>query len=575
MEKKWVFKPNPDSIIVDELRAAINVNPILTSILVQRGIASFDAAKAYFRPDLKDLYDPFLMKDMKIAVERLNKAIDSNEKILVYGDYDVDGTTAVTLVYGFLKKYTGDIDIYLPDRYSEGYGISEKGIQCAIDSEVNLIIALDCGIRANDMIAKARDHDIDVIICDHHIPGNELPAAVAILDPKQDGCEYPFKDLSGCGIGFKLLQALCIVNDIPLTSIFKRLDLVAVSIAADIVPIIDENRVLTYHGLKILNESTGFGLKALISKAGLGSDIDVSGVVFGIAPRINAAGRMRHANDAVWLLLADSKEQAADLSVTVQDQNLERRNIDQEITELALNMIREDDAYQNAKSTVVYDPAWHKGVIGIVASRLIETHYRPTIVLTESNGKATGSARSVRGFNIYEAISECSDLLDQFGGHAYAAGITLPIDNIETFKKQFDTIVQSTITQDQLTPQIVIDQKLDFERIDHKFFNILKQMAPFGPSNPSPLFLTEDVTCGNCRILKDQHLKLWLRQEGSKRTMEAVAFRMAEFHPSISKGEPFNIAYHVESNEFNGEKSIQLIIKDIKFRKDYGLDLAG
>jgi single-stranded-DNA-specific exonuclease len=575
MEKRWVFIDKPQETLVEELRKAINVNPVLAVVLAQRGISSYDEAKSFFRPDLSDLYDPFLMKDMDLAVDRLSRAIESRERILVYGDYDVDGTTSVTLVYGFLNKYSKEIDIYLPDRYTEGYGISEQGIKCAIDNEVNLIIALDCGIRANRMITMAKDAGIDVIICDHHIPGNKLPPAMAILDPKQEDCPYPFKELSGCGIGFKLLQGYCLKRGKGFDELSQHLDLVAVSIAADIVPIVDENRTLAFFGLKNLNDSPGHGLKALIKKAGLSSDIDVSGVVFGIAPRINAAGRMRHANDAVWLLLADTKEKATELSETIQDQNTKRKSVDQETTQIALKLIEQDKAYSNAKSTVVYESTWHKGVIGIVASRLIETHYRPTIVLTESNGKATGSARSVRGFNIYKAIGQCSDLLEQFGGHAYAAGLTLSIDNIPEFKKRFDEAVQTTITDEQLIPQIQIDHILEFERIDHKFFKILNQMAPFGPGNPSPIFLSEDVTCASSKIMKAEHLKLWLRQKGSKRTMEAVAFRMADLHSEIMNGNPFNIAYHIESNEYNGERSIQLVIKDIKFTKDYGLDIKG
>lgn len=575
MLKSWVFHTAPEDSIVEDLRKAINVNPVLTTILVQRGITTFEAAKSYFRPNLKDLYDPFLMKDMDLAVERLDKAIETEQKILVYGDYDVDGTTSVSLVYGFLEQFTSNLQFYLPDRYKEGYGISEKGIQFAIDEKIDLIIALDCGIRANKMIRKAEKGGIDVIICDHHIPGNELPPAVAILDPKQEGCTYPFKELSGCGIGFKLLQGYCLKKNIPLDIIYNRLDLVAVSIAADIVPIIDENRILTHYGLKKLNSAPGFGLKALIKKAGLGSDIDVSGVVFGIAPRINAAGRMRHANDAVWLLLANNEQRASDLSVTVQDQNMERKSVDQEITKAALDLINADPEFPNRKSTVAYDPSWHKGVIGIVASRLIESHYRPTIVLTESNGKATGSARSVRGFNIYNAISNCADLLDQFGGHAYAAGLTLPVENIDEFRRRFDEFVKSTITEEQLIPRISVDSFLDFDRIDYKFFNILQQMAPFGPENPSPTFVTENVKCGSCKIMKEAHLKLWLQQDGSKKTHEAVAFRMADYYNDISKGKPLNIAYHLDLNEYNGEKSIQLIIKDIKFDKDYGLNIKG
>jgi len=575
MQKRWVFGKTPEKATVENLQKAINVNPVLSSILVQRGITSFESARSYFRPTLEDLHDPFLMKDMDVAVKRLTRALERQEKILVYGDYDVDGTTSVSLVYGFLKGYTSNLGFYLPDRYTEGYGISEKGIKFAIDESVDLIIALDCGIRAIKTITMAREANIDVIICDHHIPGEVLPPAVAILDPKQKDCKYPFKELSGCGIGFKFLQGYCLDNDISSDLLHNFIDLVAVSIAADIVPIIDENRTLTYFGLKRLNTSPSHGLKALMKKAGLQSDIDVSGVVFGIAPRINAAGRIRHANDAVWLLLAESEEKATELSATVQDQNMERKNIDQAITKEALEMVQNDPDYDSRKTTVAYNPHWHKGVIGIVASRLIENYYRPTIVLTQSNGKATGSARSVRGFNIYKAISACKDLLDQFGGHAYAAGLTLPIENIDEFKRKFDEVVQATITEEQLIPRISVDHHLDFDRINHKFFNILKQMAPFGPENPSPTFVTENVKCSSSRIMKEAHLKLWLQQEGSKKTHEAVAFRMADIYDDISKGKPFNIAYHLDSNEYNGEKSIQLVIKDIKFDKDYGLDIKG
>ncbi|MEP4531770.1 MAG: single-stranded-DNA-specific exonuclease RecJ [Cyclobacteriaceae bacterium] len=566
MEKRWVYKKSPEEQDVKTLATSLNVNPTLATLLLQRGITSFDEAREFFRPSLDQLHDPFLMKGMEDAVNRLCEAIFGNEKILIYGDYDVDGTTSVSLVYGFLKPFTEHLDYYIPDRYSEGYGISEKGVNWASENDFSLIISLDCGIRAVDRVAQANALGVDVIICDHHLPGEELPDALAILDPKQKDDQYPFKDLSGCGVGFKLLQGFCAQNTIPIEQLYQHLDLVAVSIASDIVPIVGENRILAYYGLRKLNQAPSKGLKSLMEISGLKGTITISDVVFYLGPRINAAGRLTHAKESVKLLLAESEDDLDYFSENLNTKNSERKNFDKSITAEALEMIEADDSLRDAKSTVLFKEDWHKGVIGIVASRCIETYYRPTIILTESKNKATGSARSVEGFNVHDAISACSDLLEQFGGHKYAAGLTLKLDKVDAFRQKFEEVVSASITPEQLIPKLDIDLDIDFDFIDFRSFAILQQMAPFGPQNMQPVFSTTDVKCKiEPRVLKETHLKLQVYQQTPNQSFDAIGFGMGHLKDKILESESFKLAYHIEENNFRGNKSLQLLIKDIKF----------
>jgi single-stranded-DNA-specific exonuclease len=566
-EIRWVQK-EADEQIVQHLQDVLKVHPVICRLLAQRGITDFDEAKLFFRPSFDDLHNPFLMKNMVQAVERIEKAIGNGEKILIYGDYDVDGTTSVALTYSFFKNFYPNIGFYIPDRYSEGYGISTQGIDYAAENNFSLIIALDCGIKSIDKITYANEKKIDFIICDHHLPGDEIPAAYAVLDPKQHDCNYPYKELSGCGIGFKLTQAFAQRNDIPFDVVCNFLDLVAVSIAADIVPITGENRILAYFGMKKINENPSAGIRSLIELNNIKRELSISDLVFMIGPRINAAGRIKHANEAVELLISDSSEKinnekAGNLNTT----NVERQNFDRGITEEAIELLHSNPDVEERKSTVLYQSHWHKGVIGIVASRLIDIYYRPTIILCESNGKATGSARSVKGFNIYEAIKSCADLLEQYGGHMYAAGLTMPLENVEPFIQRFEEVVAATITEESLTPEIEIDAELSFTDIDYKFFNLLKQFAPFGPGNMRPVFLTKNVKDrGGSRIVGETHLKLDLlhRNKGQN----GIAFGMAHFSEHIvSNGKPpmpFDICYVIEENEWNGNRSLQLNIKDIK-----------
>ncbi len=566
MEKRWVYSEERNKEVIAELSKSLKVSEPLGELLVQRGIHTFDEAKTFFRPSLEDLHDPFLMKDMEKAVNRLCDAIFSGERILIYGDYDVDGTTSVSLAFGFLKGFTENIEYYIPDRYTEGYGISTKGIEYAKATEVNLIISLDCGIRAVDKAAMAKEFGIDLIICDHHLPGDELPDAIAILDPKQKNCPYPFKELSGCGVGFKLLQGFCQQNTIPITKLYQFLDLVAVSIASDIVPIVGENRILAYFGLRKLNQAPSKGLASLKEISGLSGNLTISDVVFYMGPRINAAGRITHAKESVKLLLAETEEDLLLFADHLNAKNSERKTFDQNITKEALEMIEQDSTLLTAKSTVLFKKDWHKGVIGIVASRCIENYYRPTIILTESKNKATGSARSVNGFDIHEAIGACSDLLEQFGGHTHAAGLTMSLDKVADFQKRFEEVVSATIDPEVLIPKLHIDMAIDLDFITEKSFSIISQMAPFGPCNMQPVFSTSNLKCRNqARILKEQHLKLSVYQEGSKQTFDAIGFGMAEHHARIVAGEPFSLAYCIEENNFRGNKTLQLFIKDIKF----------
>lgn len=564
-EKRWTYIPLPDQEKVRQLASSINVNKVLSSILVQRNVLNYEDAKRFFRPSNEHLIDPFLMKDMDKAIDRIEQAISQKQKILIYGDYDVDGTTSVALVYDFLKKLYANIDYYIPDRYKEGYGISKEGVAYAHATSVDLVIALDCGIKAINLVSQAKEYGIDFIICDHHLPGNELPPAYAILDPKQNDCPYPYKELSGCGIGFKLMQAYSIKNQLDLTVLYAYLDLVAVSIASDIVPITGENRTLAYSGLKVLNQSPRPGLKALMKIAGH-SATDINSIVFGIGPRINASGRIGHAKNSVELLLAKDEKEILKLASHVNQNNDIRKNFDSTITSEALAMITSNPEMVNSKSTVLFKQDWHKGVIGIVASRCIEKFYKPTIIFTEYENKATGSARSVFGFNIYDAIAECADLLEQFGGHKYAAGLTLDVQNITAFQQKFEEVVSRSILEEHLVPQIVVDQKVKLDMINHKFLNILNQFAPFGPENMNPVFVSEDLCIkGKPELLKEQHVKFQVRQNDSAYALEAIGFDMAECYEKLKSYKPFKMAYTIESNYYKGYSCIQLNIKDIKF----------
>ena len=561
-EKRWKIE-EVDQQKVDELQQELGINRTLCRLLILRQIDTFDKAKKFFRPGLNDLYDPLLMKDMDRAVARICTAIRKKEKILIYGDYDVDGTTAVSTMLLYFRHFYPGVEYYIPDRYKEGYGISDEGIEFATREHFDLVIALDCGIRAVGPISRAAQKGVDFIVCDHHLPGDQLPQAVAILDPKQPGCTYPFKELSGCGIGLKLVQALIKEWKQPEEWLLELLDLAAISIAADIVPIIDENRILAHFGLKKINKKPLPGIGQLIRSANLRPPLNISNIVFGIAPRINAAGRMSDARDAVRLLVGEKKVQNEEGARLLNKHNLERKDLDKMITEDALRQIKEDTEYTFRKTTVVYSPDWHKGVVGIVASRLMEQHYRPTIVLTKSNEMIAGSARSVRNFNIYKALCECSDLLEKFGGHKYAAGMELRPENLEAFQKRFEEVVSERISDEDLLPSIAVEAEIRLEEITASFFKILRQFAPFGPSNPNPVFISRRVKdIGYGRIVGDEHLKLSLTQGGQ--TMDAIAFRQHEKLPLIRKGKYIDICYSLEENEFQGMKSIQLNIKDIK-----------
>ncbi len=552
---------------------SLGIDRILANLLAQRGIETYEQAKKFFRPALEDLYDPFLMKGMQEAVARIEKAIAAGERILVYGDYDVDGTTAVALVYSFLRKHANSVGTYIPDRYSEGYGISYKGIDFAIEQGYSLVIALDCGIKAVEKVDFAQQKGVDFIICDHHLPGESVPNAVAVLDPKQPDCSYPFKELSGCGVGFKLMQGFCKVKGISLLELYPLLDLVAVSIASDIVPVIDENRILTHFGLQQLNNNPSRGLKAIIKLAGIEKHtIAIDDIVFRIGPRINAAGRMESGNSAVDLLCAKDDSSAFEMGSVINSCNNDRKSVDRTITQEALRLIATNPELQNKKSTVLFNPEWHKGVVGIVASRLIETYYRPTVVLTESNGLATGSARSVPGFDLYQAVEACSDLLENFGGHMYAAGLTMKVEHVPEFKKRFENFVSQHIEPEMLIPQIDIDAKLNFGEISDKFYRILKQFQPFGPGNMAPVFVTENVyDTGDSRLVgaERDHLKLSLIQEDNPKIFQGIAFQMAHHYKKIQKGSPFSVCYSINENSYRGVTSIQLRVKDIQYFDEF------
>ncbi len=572
-ECKWILKEPADQSKVERLATEVGIDRVLAELLVKRGVETFEQARRFFRPSLDHLYDPFLMKDMDVAVERLHKAVVSREKILVYGDYDVDGTTAVSLVYSFLKDFTPNLDFYIPDRNDEGYGVSQKGLDWAAENGFTLIITLDCGIKAIEKTRYAASRGIDMIICDHHLPDNEIPAAVAVLDPKREDCHYPFDDLSGCGVGFKLVQAYSQRYGIPFENLIPLLDYLVVSIASDLVSIVDENRTLAHFGLKQLNESPRAGLLAMInlSKLELGH-ITIDDIVFKIGPRINAAGRMETGRLSVELLTATDFDSAMMIGERINDNNNERKSIDREITQDAIQMVQEGKCLSWKNATIVYDPNWNKGVVGIVASRLVEAFYKPTIVLTKSNGFVTGSARSIQGFDLYEAIESCADLLENFGGHVYAAGLTLREENLPEFSARIDKFIGEHITAEMLTPVLSLDARLDFSRITPKFFRILKQFQPFGPGNNNPVFLTENVyDGGNGRKVGagGVHMKLDLIQESQPyHQIPAIAFNMSDFFDYIKAGNPFDVCYSIVENYYRGNATIQLRVRDLHEREE-------
>jgi single-stranded-DNA-specific exonuclease len=560
---RWTLKTAPNKKKVNQLSNDLSIDPILASLLVQRNIDSFKKAKEFFRPSLEDLHDPFLLKDMDKAVSRIEKAIIDNENILIYGDYDVDGTTSVSLVSSYLKTITNHIATYIPDRYDEGYGISYQGIDFASDNNFSLIIALDCGIKAIEKVNYATQKNVDFIICDHHKPGDEIPKALAVLNPKRVDCTYPYKELCGCGVGFKLVHALASRRGQTIEDIQQYLDLVATAIAADIVPITGENRILTYYGLEVINSNPRNGIKAIIHQINK-KKLTITDVVFIIAPRINAAGRIKHGNYAVELLTEMNYEAALDFAASIEKFNLERKELDKKITYEALQQI--ESANEKEKfSTVVYSENWHKGVIGIVASRLIESFYRPTLVFTKSGNKLAASARSVRGFDVYEALNECSEFIEQFGGHKYAAGLTLDPKNYSAFKNKFEEVVKATIDKKLLIPEITIDLELELSEITPKFFRILQQMGPFGPQNMKPVFKTTSVRdngYGKTVGADKSHLKLNIIYGADQKTYNAIGFGLGNKIKSI-KGD-FDIAYSLDENEWKGNTSIQLILKDLK-----------
>ncbi|MGY0391121.1 single-stranded-DNA-specific exonuclease RecJ [Bizionia sp. KMM 8389] len=562
---RWIIKPKPESKKVIALQKALNVEPIVASLLLQRGIETYDAAKTFFRPSLKDLHDPFLMKDMDLAVLRIEKALETGEHIMVYGDYDVDGTTSVALMSSYLKTRTDLVATYIPDRYDEGYGVSFKGIDFADDNGISLIVALDCGVKAIDKVAYANQKGIDFIICDHHRPGSELPKAVAILDPKRDDCNYPYNELCGCGVGFKLIQALASKEGQTAADLTEYLDLVATAIGSDIVPITGENRALAALGLQVINTNPRPGFAAIISQTKK-ETLTITDVVFTIGPRINAAGRMKHGNYAVTLLTETNPELAKTYAEEIEFFNSDRKETDKRITQEALDQI-ETNTEQKGFTTVVYHESWHKGVIGIVASRLIETYYRPTLVFTKSGDKLAASARSVSGFDVYNALQACAEHIEQFGGHKYAAGLTLKAENYEAFKQAFEDVVSKTIDKSLLTPELKIDAQIELDDISPKFYRILKQFAPFGPGNMSPIFMTEnlhDTGYGKCVGEDKSHLRITVAKANSSNKFVCIGFGLGEKEPNITHKKPFSAVYSIDENHWNGITSLQLKLRDIK-----------
>ncbi|MBM3403274.1 MAG: single-stranded-DNA-specific exonuclease RecJ [Bacteroidetes bacterium] len=582
MKKRWKYLPETDPVITRQFAGELNIDEPLTKLLLQRGINNFEKAKAFFRPSISHLHDPFLMADMDKAIDRIQQAIANQEKILVYGDYDVDGTSAVALVFAFFSQIYHQMDFYIPDRYSEGYGISTKGIDFAAENGFRLIIALDCGIKSVEKVRYAREKQIDFIICDHHLPGAEIPEAYAILDPKKPNCNYPYKELSGCGIGFKLIQAFAQRANIPSPEIEKYLDLVAISIASDIVDITGENRILAYFGLKLINTRPRPGIEAIlevsrVEKAEIPStttiyrrELTISDLVFMIGPRINAAGRIESGRSSVDLLKCEDREESKVIAQQINNNNIERKNLDAFATQQAIDMIRSDEELMRRKTTVVYSPDWHKGVIGIVASRLTESFFKPTIVFTLSNGLYTGSARSVKDFDIYEAVDACSEYLEHFGGHKFAAGLSLKPENYASFREKFEKFVTDKLGDTELIPEIDIDGEIDLKIITQRFIKHLKLFAPFGPGNMSPTFSTRRVKdSGTSRLVKNNHLKLDVFQpDKSSYPISGIAFQQGHFYEEISKGELFDICYHVEENEWQGKVTPQINVKDIRLSRE-------
>lgn len=588
MGKKWVVKAEPDAKSVSTLQNDLHLNPHIAKLLIQRNLKTKEQVERFFNPSLAHLYDPFLMKDMDKAIERIEKAIETKEKILIYGDYDVDGTTAVAVLYSFLKHLDAQLDFYIPDRYADGYGLSMRSIDYAAERGISLMITLDCGIKANEQVEYAKSKNIDIIISDHHRPGDVLPDALAVLDPKRSDCNYPYKELSGCGVGFKIAQAYCRKHGLDETKLaYPLLDLVAISIASDIVPITDENRVLSYFGLKQINTAPRPGIEAILKYSNIkqnspnayqsiqsasssnyfNKELTINDLVFLVGPRINAAGRIESGRKAVLLLLCDNLEEASLVGKKINDFNTERKCLDHQATQEALSFLQNNEFLKDRKSTVVFDASWSKGVIGIVASRLTETYYRPTIVFTESNGALTGSARSVKGFDIYDAIEACSDLLEHFGGHKYAAGLSIKPENFEAFRDRFERNVCNFLKGEKLVPEIEIDSIINISDITSDFYRELKKFAPFGPGNMNPVFASYKVKdSGNARIVGgNNHLKISIFQmEPSSFPMNGIAFQLGHYCDCIQRGQSFNVCYHIEENEWNGNISLQLNVKDIR-----------
>ncbi|TBR19502.1 MAG: single-stranded-DNA-specific exonuclease RecJ [Chitinophagaceae bacterium] len=562
MQKRWKLL-SADKKKIEPLQQSLKIHPIICQILVQRGIEIFDVARKFFRPQLQELHSPWLMKDMPLAVDRILDAIKKNEKILIYGDYDVDGTTSVALLYRFLKRNYTDIDFYIPHRYREGYGISKAGIDFAKDNNFTLIISLDCGIKSIELIAYAKELGIDFIVCDHHLPDDQLPPAVAILNPKQIDCPYPFKDLCGCGVTFKLMSALADTLSITDEELFEDIDLLATAIAADIVSMSGENRVLAFYGLQKANKNPNNGIKALYFLSGVTKELHINTLVFIISPRVNAAGRMDDAKKAVQLFIAETYEEALDFAEQLNSDNKDRKEVEKNITNEALSLIKENQNYITRNSTVLFQPHWHKGVVGIVASRLIENYFRPTIVLTQSGNFATGSARSVPGFNLYNAIYACKEYLVNYGGHFAAAGLTMDVNQVVAFSNKFEEVVSATITPELLIPEIVIDAEISLSDITWPFYNVIQQMEPFGPDNLRPVFIVKNVMdSGFSKIVKEEHIRFSLKQ--NQVTLTGIGFHLAEKFPILQMKKPVDVVFKIEENEFNGNKSLQLKVIDFR-----------
>ena len=572
MKKRWVVNTPPEWEKIETLSKQLNCSHVIANLLIQRGIEPAGEAHAFFNPTLNMLHDPFLMKDMDKAVARLEKAIQTEEKIMIYGDYDVDGTTAVALLYKYLKNKCEKPEYYIPDRYTEGYGVSIRAIDYAAQHGITLMIVTDCGVKAVEKVRYAQTKGVDVIICDHHTPGEQLPEAVAVLDPQRSDCNYPYRWLSGCGVSFKLAQAYSLKHDLPMSELYSLLDLICVSIASDIVPITGENRILAHYGLQQLNERPSLGLNTILKFSGINKPLTINDIVFRIGPKINAAGRVESGNKSVELLIADDAQKAMEVAESINNFNDQRKKLDHNITEEALEYIGQAQYDQSQKATVLFNPNWHKGVIGIVASRLTEYYYRPTVILTESNGLATGSARSVEGFDLYYAISQCSEYLENYGGHKYAAGLTLKLENIEPFRKRFQQIVSETITDEMLIPQINIDAQIKLGDITPELYNMIQKFAPFGPNNNIPVFMTENVTnfIGSKQVGRNnEHLKLVVVDDTRIcNDRSGIAFSMGDYFNRNSKGEYFDICYTLQENVFMGKIDIQMMIRDIKFKED-------